>query len=101
MRQDILLGLVVTEAGVAATQVISSPTAVAVFGINADAEGATAGGAVATPEGMAYKVADTDGEAVAAEAGVVTAEGAVVVDAAAAPAEDDADAVEEDATEEA
>lgn len=97
MRQDTLLGIVITEAGVAATQVISSPTELAVFGVKANEQGVVAGGAVSTPEGAAYKVAASDGENVAGEAGVVTPDGAVVVDATtvdddtAADGESDAD----------
>jgi uncharacterized membrane protein len=89
MREDVLLSLMITEEGVAASKVVSSPTALAVFGIAATEEGVVAGGAVATAEGVAYKVAAVDEEGVAAEAGVVTEEGAVVVDAY-APAEDEA-----------
>jgi hypothetical protein len=54
---------------------------VAVFGIAADESAVVAGAAVATPEGVAYKVAGATENEVAAEAGVVTEEGAVVVDA--------------------
>lgn len=81
IRKDVLLGLAITEDGVAATQIISSPTEVAVFGIAADESGVVAGAAVATEEGAAYKVVAADEESVAGEAGVVTDEGAVVVDA--------------------
>jgi uncharacterized membrane protein len=73
-RQDVLLVLVITEAGVAASKVVSSPDEVAAFGI------------AATPEG------------VVARAGVATPEGAAVVDAAAVPA--DAVPVEEEAEDE-
>ncbi len=62
-RQDVLMALVVTEAGVAATKVVSSPDEVAAFGI------------AATPDG------------VVARAGVATPDGAAVVDAAAVPAD--------------
>jgi uncharacterized membrane protein len=73
-RKDVLLVLVITEAGVAASKVVSSPDEVAAFGI------------AATPEG------------VVARAGVATPEGAAVVDAAAVPA--DAVPVEEEAEDE-
>lgn len=56
-RQDVLYSLVITENGVAASQVVSSPTALAVFGIAATEEGVVAGQAVATGEGVAYEVA--------------------------------------------
>ncbi len=63
-RQDVLLAMAVTEEGVAATKVVSSPTELAAFGI------------VATDEG------------VAARAGVVTPEGAAVADAVVTPADE-------------
>ena len=63
-RNDVLLALVITEDGVAAGKVVSSPTEVAAFGI------------VATPDG------------VVARGGVATADGAAVVDAVAVPADD-------------
>ena len=62
--QDVLLAMALTEAGVAASKVVSSPDELAVFGI-ASAEGG-----------------------VVACAGVVTDEGAAVVDAAAVPSEE-------------
>lgn len=46
--QDVLLAMVLTDAGVAATKVVSSPDAVAVFGMSATDEGATAGAVVAS-----------------------------------------------------
>lgn len=51
--QDVLMALVLSETGVAATKVVSSPDAVAVFGIAADDTGATAAAVVATDEGVA------------------------------------------------
>jgi len=62
--QDVLLAMALTEAGVAARKVVSSPDELAVFGIAAGEGG------------------------VVARAGVVTDEGAAVVDAAAVPTED-------------
>lgn len=74
-RQDVLMVMVLTEEGVAAGKVVSSPSELAAFGIVA-----------------------TEG-AVVARAGVATAEGAVVVDVAAvaeeeAPPEEGAEAAE-------
>ena len=80
-RQDVLYSLVITEEGVAASQVVSSPTALTVFGIAATDEGVVAGQAVATEEGVAYEVAAATEDEAAYEAGVVTEEGAAVVDA--------------------
>jgi uncharacterized membrane protein len=88
-RQDVLLGLAITENGVAATQVVSSPSMVAVFGMVATEDGVVAGRAVATDTGVAYEVGATDGVDAVVEAGVVTDEGAVVVDAAAVVEETD------------
>lgn len=87
-RQDMLLGLVITEAGVAATEVVSSPSMVEVFGVAATEDGVIAGHTVATADGVAYEAAATDGVDAAYEAGVVTEDGAVVVDAAALAADD-------------
>jgi len=73
-RNDILMAMVLTEDGVAATKVVSSPDAVAVFGIAASDEG------------------------VIARAGVVTEDGATVVEAVATPVDEEAgDDVEEPA----
>lgn len=94
-RQDVLYGLILTEEGMAATEVVSSPSEVAVFGIAATEEGVIVGQAVATAEGAAYEIAATDGEVVAYEAGVVTDEGAAVVDVIAMPA-DEAEADDDD-----
>ena len=55
-RQDVLYSLVITPDGIAANQVVSSPTAVAVFGIAADAKGTSVQAGVATADGT--KVAD-------------------------------------------
>lgn len=77
--QDVLMAMVLTEEGVAASKVVSSPDQLAVFGIAASEDGVVAGGAVATPDGVAA------GRAVATDEGVA-AEGVVAV-----PADDDAD----------
>ena len=53
MRQDVLMAMVLTEEGVAATKVVSAPDEVAIFGIAASEEGVATGVAVATPEGAA------------------------------------------------
>ena len=96
-RRDVLYSLVITEAGVAASQIISSPSELEVFGIAISEEGVVAGQAVATEEGVAFEVAAASEDEAAYEAGVVTEEGAVVVDAH-ATAEDEAP--EEDEEEE-
>ncbi len=53
MRQDVLLAMVVTEQGVAATKVVSSPTELAAFGIAATDAGVVARAGVVTPVGAA------------------------------------------------
>ena len=83
-RQDVLLSMILTEEGVAASKVVASSSAVAVFGIAATEEGVVAGRVVATSEGAAYEVAAATEDEAAFEAGVVTDEGAAVVDAYAA-----------------
>jgi len=88
-RQDVLMAMVLTEEGVAATKVVSSPSEVAVFGIAITDDGVVAGQAVVTEDGAAYEVAAATDEGAAYEAGVVTDEGAAVVDAVATPVEDD------------
>lgn len=74
-RNDVLMAMVLTEAGVAASKVVSSPDQVAVFGIAASEEG------------------------VVAKAGVVNEDGVTVVDAAAVP--DDGAPVEDAPVEDA
>ena len=88
-RQDVMMAMVLTEDGVAATKVVSSPTAAAAFGIAATQEGVVAGQAVATEAGAAYEVAAETAEGVAYEAGVTTEEGTTVVDAVATPVEEE------------
>jgi uncharacterized membrane protein len=91
-RQDVLMAMVLTEDGVAATKVVSSPSEVAVFGIAATDDGVVAGQAVVTDAGATYEVAAATDEGAAYEGGVVTDEGAAVVDAVVTPADaDDAD----------
>ena len=66
-RQDVLMALVLTEAGVAASKVVSSPTAVAAFGIAATEGEVAAVGAVATDEGVVAAVATPVDESEAGE----------------------------------
>ena len=72
--QEVVYSLLLTEEGVAASKVVASDEAVAVFGIAASEEGVVAGQAVVTAEGAAYEaVAATEDEAVY-EAGVIVPE---------------------------
>jgi len=52
-RKDILMAMLLTEAGVAATKVVSSPDEVAVFGIAASDAGVVATAGVANEDGVA------------------------------------------------
>jgi uncharacterized membrane protein len=61
-RQDTLLGLVITEEGIAATQVVSSPSELAAFGIAATEDEAVAVAGVATAEGAVVATATTADE---------------------------------------
>ena len=98
-RQDVLYSMVITEKGVAASQVVSSPTALAVFGIAATGEGVVAGQAVVTGEGAAYEVAAATEDEAAYSAGVVTEEGAAAVDAYAKAEDEETEGEEEEGTE--
>ena len=98
-RQDVLYSMVITEKGVAARQVVSSPTALAVFGIAATGEGVVAGQAVVTGEGAAYEVAAATEDEAAYSAGVVTEEGAAAVDAYAKAEDEETEGEEEEGTE--
>lgn len=51
--QDVLMALALTEDGVAASKVVSSPDTLAVFGIAATEDGAAAGAVVASSDGVA------------------------------------------------
>lgn len=53
MRKDVLLAMAITEAGVAAAKLVSSPTELAAFGIAATEEDVVARAGVVTPEGAA------------------------------------------------
>lgn len=97
-REDVLLGLVITEEGIAATQVISSPTMVEIFDIAATEDGAAADHVVATEQGVAYEVGATDGTDAAYEAGVVTEDGATVVDISVSVDDSDDSATSHDET---
>lgn len=98
-RQDVLYSMLLTETGVAAKKVVSSPTALAVFGIAATEEGIVAGQVVATEEGVAYEVAAATEDKAAYEAGVVTDEGVAVIDAYAEAEDEESEGDEEEGAE--
>jgi uncharacterized membrane protein len=72
--QEVLYSLLITETGLAASKVVASDEAVAVFGIAASEEGVVAGQAVATEGAAAYEVAAATEDEAAYEAGVVVEE---------------------------
>jgi uncharacterized membrane protein len=96
--QDVLMALVLTEDGVAATKVVATDDAVAVFGMAATDDGVVAGAVVATDDGVAAtKVVATD-DGVAAGAVVATDDGVAAAGAAAVPIADDSDSEADDQT---
>lgn len=88
-RQDVLMSLVLTEEGVAARKVVSSPSEVAVFGIAATEEGVVAGKAAATDAGVAYKAAASTDEGTAFKGGVATEGGSAEVGGVVLPDEEE------------
>ena len=86
-RQDVLMAMAITEDGVAATKVVSSPSQVAVFGIVATDEGTAAAAGVANADGTVVVTATPDDAPAAADA---PADDAASSDDA--PPADDADA---------
>ena len=78
--QDMLLGIVATEEGVALKRMAFDETSAEVFGVVATAEGVAAGAAYADETGVIYQVGVTDAEGTAVQTGVITDEGGVIVD---------------------
>jgi uncharacterized membrane protein len=81
-QKDVLLGIVLTEDGIAVKRLAFDEDTAEVFGLAATDEGVAVGAAYADESGVIYKVGVTDGENAAVEAGVVTDDEAVVIDAA-------------------
>jgi uncharacterized membrane protein len=79
--QDVAYVFAVTEDGVVARREAAGDEAVDIQALVVTAEGAVAGRAAATEDGVAYEVAAATEDEAAYEAGVATEEGAAVVDA--------------------
>jgi uncharacterized membrane protein len=77
--QDMVLGIVLTEEGVAVKRLAVDETTAEVFGFVATDEGVAVGGAYADETGVIYQVGVSDAEGVATQTGVITDEGAVIV----------------------
>ena len=79
LGQDMLLGIVLTEEGVAVKRLAFDETSAEVFGFAVTEEGAAVGGAYADESGVIYQVGVSDAGGVAVQTGVVTEAGAVIV----------------------
>jgi len=78
--QDMGLGIILTEEGLAAKEVAIGADSTEVFGLVETDEGIVAGAAVVTAEGAAYEIGVATEEGAVVETGVVTPEGEVIVD---------------------
>jgi hypothetical protein len=78
--RDMVLGIVLTEDGVAVQRLAFDETSAQVFGLVATDEGVAAGAAYADDTGIIYRVGVSDAEGTAVQSGVITDEGAVIVD---------------------
>jgi hypothetical protein len=78
--QDMVLGIVLTEDGVAVQRMAFDETSAEVFGFAVTDEGIAAGAAYADDSGIIYKVGVSDAEGTTVQSGVITDEGAVIVD---------------------
>ncbi len=80
-EQDMLLGIVLTEKGVALKRLAFDETTAEMFGLAVTEEGIAAGAAYADETGVIiYQVGVSDAEGSSVQTGVVTAEGALIVD---------------------
>lgn len=75
---NVALGMLITEEGLAVKEVVANEEAAHVIGVVATEEGWAAGEAVVTEEGVAARRVVATDEAVAGEAAVVTKEGVIV-----------------------
>jgi uncharacterized membrane protein len=78
--QDMALGIILTEDGLAVKEVAVGKDSTEVFGIVETDEGVLVGAAVATAAGAAYEFGVATEEGAVVETGVVTPEGEVIVD---------------------
>ena len=77
--QDMFLGIVLTEEGIAVKRLAFDETTAQVFGLAVTDEGVAVGGAYADESGIIYQVGVADAEGTATQTGVITDEGAVIV----------------------
>ncbi len=77
--QDMLLGIVLTEEGVALKRMAFDEASAQVFGLVATDEGVAAGAAYADDGGVIYQVGVSDAEGDQVQTGVITGEGGVIV----------------------
>jgi uncharacterized membrane protein len=82
-NKNVAIGLLLTEAGLAIKEIAADETSTEVVGAVITGDAAVVGAAVATANGVAYKVVATTAAGVVGEAGVIADEGVVVVDAVA------------------
>ena len=80
--QDMGLGIILTEEGLAAKEVAIGADSTEVFGLVETDEGIVAGAAVVTDEGTAYEIGVATEDGAVMETGVVTPDGEVIVDEA-------------------
>jgi uncharacterized membrane protein len=78
-NQDMLLGIVVTEEGVAVKRLAFDETSAEVFGMVATAAGVASGAAYADESGVIYQVSASSEEGDQVQTGVITDQGGVVV----------------------
>lgn len=78
--QDMGLGIILTEDGLAAKEVAIGADSAEVFALVETDEGVVAGAAVVTAEGAAYEIGAATEEGAVVETGVVTPEGEVIID---------------------
>ena len=78
--KDMLLGIVLTEEGMALKRLAFDETTAEVFGVMVTDEGVAAGAAYADESGVVYQVGVSDSEGTVVETGAITEEGAVIVD---------------------
>ncbi len=78
--QDMVLGIVLTEEGVAVQRMAADETTAEIFGFTATGAGVAAGAAYADESGIIYQVGVSDAEGTQVQSGVITNEGAVIVD---------------------
>jgi uncharacterized membrane protein len=77
--QDMMLGIVLTEEGVAVKRLAFDEVSAEVFGFVVTDEGAAVGAAYADEGGVIYQVGVSDAEGSVVQTGVVTDEGAMIV----------------------